>query len=144
MNPTKSQVEQNRKKWLAVLRNPVSTKQKGALASATFENRRCCLGHACHALEIKPDQHQPGDSFLIYNGESVLLPPGAAEQLNITHDGLFRKNVSVDESRCYSEVNFFDSLVELNDKTDLIPAEIATFIEAQFEAGNLVQFGEIV
>ena len=49
---TQEQVDENRQKWLAVLRAPESSKAVGVLESRTDENSRCCLGHACHALGI--------------------------------------------------------------------------------------------
>ena len=125
---TQEQVDENRQKWLAVLRAPESSKAVGVLESRTYENSRCCLGHACHALGITRTV-TTGPEYVRYDSESKWLPPAARRALRINANGNFKKTIEVDDK-------VLNSLAQVNDRTELSPAEIADVIEDQIENDN--------
>ena len=127
---TKEQIDNNRRKWLAQLRDPESKKQAGKLESLDDSNARCCLGHACHALGIERWVEYHEDKIVTYDFRTTNLPGSACNMLNIDILGEFKKEVLVNG-------NFYRSLTEINDLTDLTPQEIADIVEDQFENDNL-------
>ena len=49
----KSEILENRKKWIEKLLDPTSLKHKGCLQHPTESNKCCCLGWGCVALEAE-------------------------------------------------------------------------------------------
>ena len=127
---TQEQVDENRQKWLAVLRAPESKRASGILESRYEENARCCLGHACHALGISRTVPS-GPGYVHYDSESKWLPMNARRALMVNSNGYFKKSIIVDG-------RMFFSLAQLNDNTELSPQEIADVIEEQFENNNFL------
>ena len=126
----KKQIDRNRKKWLAVLRAPESKKHRAALEKPTDPNARCCLGHACHALDIKKSKESES-GYIYYDGELGILPKKAQKKLRVNPKGTFKNPVRI------NGIDLFD-LVYVNDDTDLTPQEIADVIEDQFENDNFL------
>ena len=129
---TQEQVNENRQKWFAVLRAPESSKAVGVLESRTDENSRCCLGHACHALGIArtvPNESAP--EYVRYDSESKWLPPAARRALRINANGNFKRSIEINDT-------VLNSLSQVNDRTELSPAEIADVIEDQIRNDNFI------
>ena len=118
--------------WLEQLRAPESLKAKGHLEDILNPNRRCCLGHACHALEMERGSEIPGS----YGTEVSFLPKEICKLLGISRMGEFRKPLHFQES------GLVDSLAELNDCTSLGPNHIAEVIEEEFSKDNFRPFQE--
>ena len=128
---TKTQITENRKKWLTVLRDPESKKTRGVLESSEDENARCCLGHACHALGIP--RIAPSDSgYILYHSESKSLPMYARRALMVSRCGVFKNSIVIDNKE-------FNNIAQVNDMTALTPQEIADVIEDQFDNNNFVE-----
>ena len=129
-NYTREQIDENRQKWLAVLRDPKSKKALGVLESSKDPNARCCLGHACHALGLK--RTEPSESRHVhYDSKSQWLPISARRALKINPVGRFGKNVIINGKE-------LSNLCQVNDWTSLTPQEIADVIEDQFDNNNFV------
>ena len=138
---TQEDIDENRRKWLAVLRDPKSSKNRGSLESYWDENSRCCLGHACHALDVEKEESKP-DSAVYYDGKDSILPKGARNALDIDHRGNFIEPVTIisvhPNSLTHRYEDYFTAydLIDVNDNTNLTPKEIADVIEEQFENDN--------
>ena len=97
MKYTHKQIEEYRAKWLAQLRDPKSKYWMAELESIDDPNKRCCLGHACHALgAIKNVDYENEVRYTFGDDWDVAyLPPGIAKMLNITNDGKLRQPYQV-------------------------------------------------
>ena len=140
---TQEEIDENRRKWLAQLRDPESKKTTEKLESSIKSNERCCLGHACHALSA--DREAFADGIVYYDGEEGILPRSVEQKLNITHRGDFKEPITVRFMkrvdlpvgiRPYGTEIEANDLIEVNDFTDLTPKEIADVIEEQFRTNN--------
>ena len=143
MKYTKEQINEYRARWLAQLRSPHAKKGRCELETPEVQVRRCCLGHACHALNIRRHTNimvgtRLTSKTVLYDNESSVLPESAAVKLNITPSGLLRTPVKVKNN--FGEYFHVNSLTKLNDNTPLFPSEIADFIEEQFENNNLREY----
>ena len=127
---TQEQIDENRRKWLAVLRDPQSKKKVNKLEDLDNSNVRCCLGHACHALGIERKVVYFPNGFVAYGNKTETLPFSACNMLNMEPNGKFKKEVLVEDEPYWS-------LARINDNTDLTPQEMADVIEDQFENDNL-------
>ena len=137
MKYTQEQINEYRAQWLAQLRDPKSEFWMGELESIESPNKRCCLGHACHALEAQREEDWNGQEIIYRFGNDwdvSYLPLGIAEKLNITTHGQFREPVTVDHYEA-------DNLGALNDSGLLdTPAQIADIIEEQFKNDNFLSY----
>ena len=132
---TQEEIDENRRKWLAQLRDLDSKKEFGQLENVKDSNARCCLGHACHALGIRRRVKQyPSSSIdlVAYENTSGALPSSACYMLNITAIGRFIEKIIVNGESC-------SDLSDVNDNTLLSPAEIADVIQDQFNNNNFEQ-----
>ena len=133
---TQEQIDENRRKWFGVLRDPESKKITNKLEDPEDTNARCCLGHACHALgierEVEFDPRKESHS-VCYDSSSIVLPDTVAYMLNITNVGDFKKTI-------YVKSIPVSNLTQANDDTNLTPAEIADLIEDQIKNDNFSIF----
>ena len=137
---TQEEIDENRREWLAQLRDPESKKTIGELESYDDTNERCCLGHACYALNIHCDINIT-DRTVSYDTEAGKLPNSACRKLNIDRIGRLNNDILLSDDDEYD--NFYISnLTTLNDDTDLSPQEIADIIEDQFKTNNFKPFEE--
>ena len=100
---------------------------------------RCCLGHYCaakglQAVAVKVYDLETGSKVLYtydpqYEKNIYALPQHLAKSLGITKYGRFVQSVVVEGRQMVG-------LTDVNDYTDLSPAQIADVIEQQFAAGN--------
>lgn len=124
----------NRALWLAELRKPESRPHIGALESADYPHSRCCLGHACAALEIiryvEKITKFSHSRRVVYAGECGYLAPAVAERLDITRRGGLIRERQIGRVR-------YVTLANINDKVGWPPARMADFIEEQMRSGNL-------
>ena len=146
MKYTQKQINEYRAKWLAQLRSPKAKKTTLKLEDFKKPNKRCCLGHACHALGIKREvlesNYSLGNSIVHYENEPTYLPEEAYEKLDITSEGRFVTPVELDHIHKYYKGDVYKNLARINDHTALTPAEIADVIEEQFKANNFIRPGD--
>ena len=134
--------DEARQKWLAQLRSPDAKKQIGMLENISIPNKRCCLGHACHALG---SPRAIDKNKVLYGKKKTYgtLPRELAVLLGITIAGHFEKTIFLDIKPTIQDVKrpvSFDSLTEINDETDLTPSQISDVIEEQFKADNFMDY----
>ena len=138
MNYTHKQIEEYRAMWLAQLRDPESKLWTGELESIEDSNKRCCLGHACHALGAKKNVDYENEVRYTFGDDwdVAYLPNGIAEKLNITVNGEFREPFRIEDYEACD-------LSYLND-SGLIdtPAQMADIIEEQFKNDNFIEYNE--
>ena len=139
MKYTQKQIDEYRAKWLTQLRDPESKLLIGELESIDDPNKRCCLGHACHALEAERTLDFTGQEVYYSCGndrDMAYLPLGIAEKLNITNNGKLRKPYQ------FTPRGFeYEDLAYLND-SGLVdsPAIMADIIEEQFKNDNFIEY----
>ena len=132
MKYTKEQINEYRAMWLTQLRNPEAKQWTGELESLDEPEKRCCLGHACHALQA---ERTVSKSFeLVYYGsgrdqQSSTLPYSVAEKLNITHNGNMINGY-------VHGLDVYYELTKLNDSGVFSLSEIADIIEHGFKKNN--------
>ena len=143
MKYTQEQIDKYRAQWLAQLRSPEAKKTTGKLEDPDAPEKRCCLGHACHALGAKRTverreayEHRDTVFYGEKYGEASWLPLEVRQKLNISLKGSFRVPVPVDGITV-------NALSIVNDYTKLLPSEIADIIEAQFKADNFLPYGGV-
>ena len=130
MKYTQEQINEYRAMWLTQLRNPKAKQWTGELESLVKPEKRCCLGHACHALQAERSET---DHWVYYGSgrdmESSTLPYSVCEKLNITNDG--------EMINCYVHGNdVYGCLPALNDSGVFSLSEIANIIEEGFKKNN--------
>ena len=134
--------------WISYMRSDEACRYEGSLESYFYPNKRCCLGHACHALCAERTligYHEvDGLTDVMYDviyGEnrsnSTDLPREVAKLLDITPNGLFREPIEIpgyyeDDG----ETVKFRHLIALNDTTLLMPDKLADIIEEQHKKDN--------
>ena len=139
--------DEARQKWLAQLRSPDAKKTTGKLEDFDDRRKRCCLGHACHALGESRRESISGHGKAVvqygYDRALYQLPDSAAELLDITTSGRFKNAITVKHTVSGYEgfSRLMTCLSDLNDDTTLTPSEIADVIEEQFKTDNFVPFG---
>ena len=145
MKYTKAQIEENRTKWLAQLRSPEAKKTTLKLENSKNPDHRCCLGHACHALgiqrEVLESQNTVNGWMVHYGEQTSYLPDEASLKLAILCNGEFVNEIKIDHIHSYYANIEFENLAQINDHTELTPAEIADIIEEQFKANNFKKPG---
>ena len=134
MKYTQKQIDEYRAMWLTQLRSPEAEQWTGELESLDEPKKRCCLGHACHALQA---ERSYTENWVYYGSgrdmQSSTLPYSVAEKLNITPDGeLFN---------CYVHGNdVYGALTIINDSGVFSLSEIADIIEEGFKEGNFYTY----
>ena len=128
-------------KWISYLRSDEAKRHKGSLESATDENARCCLGHACHVLGIERHLYSEEEDLngVFYGQERSLafLPREAAELLGISRRGGFKQFVDVQDNPNFPPYGI-TNLTAINDNTELSLHEIADIIEEQYQNDNFL------
>ena len=87
-------------KWLEVLADPQSKKEKQHLENYKDSNKRCCLGHLCHALNLKMTKDAEYLETRYHddeNADSSFLPLSVAKQLDITVEGRFVRGFTIEK-----------------------------------------------
>ena len=128
--------------WLGVMRDPQSGKCRDKLQDITDSTSRCCLGHLGYsmgaAIDIVLNQNRNKGVGYSYGDDKNInisvLPVALAMELDMTQKGDFIKDVRIGDTS-------FACMAEVNDDTELTPAEIADVIEAQYKAGNVAEYG---
>lgn len=134
----------NRRAWLDYLRAPGRRKTKYRLEDPADPEARCCLGHACAALPGLAERSMGALSDhcaireygrvegVYYDDADGGMPDAVCMALGVGPHAAFRRPVEIDGRAC-------ESAADLNDYTDLTPAEIADVLEEQFSNGNMVE-----
>ena len=132
--------------WLRALRDPDAQKHCGSLEDYDNPKARCCLGHACAALGLKRADDQwiqdnYGEKTVLYgvdrgDYDETCLPKSLSKRLNISPGGGFIKKIEIEGQNENGAPILFDSLVHVNDDTDLTLAQIADLIEEQNRKKN--------
>ena len=117
----KSEILENRKKWIEKLLDPASLKHKNCLQHPTESNKCCCLGWACVALGVEFDK------------TGSYLPEEQREILGMWYSrGSSNFNHLVDWE--------YYSLTAVNDNTDATPQDIGRYLESVIEGGEHTPF----
>lgn len=119
MTITRQEVRANREKWIARLKDPLSRKAIGRLA--TKDGRCCCLGHGCDALGISYPSYETHSRELM---EACGLYDECGETWTLRQIGKW-------EEFC---------LIDVNDGTDATPQEIGAYLETVIEGGESTPF----
>lgn len=130
---TFEEVKANRQIWLAFLRKKGRKKATQILDAG--DGKRCCLGHACFALNIERRAYA---TFIVYGAsdEPSLAPFEVRRKLGIRSSaGDLEKMVDItnDKRRKNGDLREVRSLAKLNDETSFTPKMIADFIEEQYD-----------
>ena len=134
MKYTQEQINEYRAKWLAQLRSPEAKQWTGELESRDEPNKRCCLGHACHAL--KAERSYTDD--IVYYGwgqdmDSSTLPYSVAKKLNINNSGAMINSY-------VHGLDVYSGLTIINDSGVFSLSEIADIIEEGFKKNNFYPY----
>ena len=108
----KSEILENRRKWVNHLLDPSTKKTTAKLEDINDPECRCCLGHGCHVLNLK---RVVGAGKVTYCGHSTLAPEKLKQRMGI-------------KSTSY--------LIEMNDGEDKSPQEIGKYLESIIEDEN--------
>lgn len=151
---TRTQILENRKLWIARLKDERAKKLKGKLSSPEDLWQSCCLGHGCLAVGLEPDlkafvglvtygkRHCSGGSPIEFSdavglyrnlGEIVLSSDldihqiflGVRTYWDCGDDGVEYKNTS---------------LALINDTTDATPQQIGEYLQSVIEGGENTPF----
>lgn len=139
-------VAENRRKWLEMLRRDDVEMTRHQLEDGGRPKARCCLGHACAALEIEREEFE-GRVFYGQDEDQcfLVLPSSVARALDITTGGALRPGMgyACDADSGKVKVELSD-LSQVNDyaRDDLTPAAIADFIEDAFRKGGFYGYAE--
>ena len=118
----KSEILENRKKWVEKLLDPASLKHEGCLQHPTESNKCCCLGWVCVALEAE------------FEKTGAYLPEEQREMLGMWYSRGTSNNFShLGEWKYYS-------LAAVNDHTDATPRDIGRYLESVIEGGEHTPF----
>lgn len=126
----RAKIKANREKWVAFLQEPERKKATGILARGDTEHR-CCLGHACQALD--PSR------VTGWAGRQELPPMEIAEMLALkSEDG------GIIQGEQYRLITFENSssttLAMLNDNTKARPQDIGKMLAGMIEGGTGTPF----
>ena len=118
----KSEILENRKKWIEKLLDPASLKHKNCLQHPVESDKCCCLGWACVALGVE---------FVRDNG---VLPEEQRKMLSMWGQ--------TGGSRDCSHLGEWEyvSLSRVNDNTDATPQDIGRYLESVIEGGEHTPF----
>lgn len=138
MEYTRSQILENRKKWAEFLMKPGRRKAQSRLD--TGGGNRCCLGHACYVLGIKPENKEG----IIYYDESFEMAP---ERL-INMLGLWQDDGATENyehviplfPEYTSKYNNIKDLAAGNDETSASPQRIGKYLMTVLEGGKHTPF----
>lgn len=163
---TRSQILANRQTWIDFLMKPGRKKAKGFLDIGN--GNRCCLGHACIALNIKKVKEAANfdeAKFSFGRQEDTQAAPKELIYLLGLHAEMGEWEVPADESFWDIEEdnsifeNYFakisklklskkkidllrecNSLADLNDETDFTPRQIGIYLQSVIEGGKDTPF----
>ena len=125
--------------WLKILRNPESKKEKSKLQNFVDKERRCCLGHLCHAVGAIVTKSAIESERYIYHYKdtysSTFLPLALAELLDVSTSVHFKKRVKY-------EHYMFGNLSSINDESGATLSEIADIIEKNIKSRNILSYKE--
>lgn len=142
----RSKVNEERQKWINYLRSDDIGKMVNKLEHKYENNRRCCLGHACHVLGLSRRIASTHNRLLVsYKSNTRAkdssvdnLPVEAQLKLNLDRRGQFKQCIMITKD-VYGTDRHICNLQQLNDKTDLTLSQIADIIEEQLKLGNFVE-----
>lgn len=134
MKLLRSEILQNRQKWIAYLKSPTTKKAYKRLVDPMDHEARCCLGHACHILI--PESFKPSNCTFM---ECVTYP--SAHVINLL--GLWNSSGGNPENSPFFvnlEVPNVIDLASLNDHTSYTPQQVGEYLESVIEGGPTTPF----
>lgn len=136
---TRSQIRANRQKWIDFLMVKGRKKATGLLDKGG--GARCCLGHGCYVLGIKPERSD-GGSWIYYDDASEMAPKSFVEMVGLwTQEGsTFNENSDIDVFGNKNPIKMFESLAEVNDETNASPKKIGEYLLSVIEGGEHTPF----
>lgn len=127
----RSEIKENRQKVIDQLKDPSSQKETGKLESLQDSNYRCCLGHACHALNIIRSQTE----CCVCYGEKEHDATAPEELVDLVGFYSCCGGFKSYSSHTFKKYKFSD-LMALNDVTSISPQEIGEYLESVIEGGE--------
>lgn len=132
---TRSQILENRRKWIDYLKLPTTEKAVGLLEDIGNNSARCCLGHACHLLI--PETREKVFDSVYYDHNRGYAPVSIVKMLGLyDRHGIFAGGEFIKIGSYQSE----RSLAAYNDNTKITPQEIGAYLETVIEGGDNTPF----
>jgi len=140
---TREQILENRRKVIEFLKQPERKKAIGHLEDRESNEKRCCLGHMCHALDLPRTVRDGGR--VAYDGDCFVAPHAAMVRLGLNSDmGAIAGEVGhfgfgFEEGKIFvveKERGLASTLAGLNDGTKATPQNIAEYLESVIEGGE--------
>lgn len=138
---TRSQIRANRQKWIDFLMVKGRKKTTGRLDKGG--GARCCLGHGCHVLGIKPEKIETErGSFVGYDDHTETAPVSFVEMVGLwTPLGSVRYGyASIDVFGRGEYENIKETLADINDETKASPRKIGEYLLSVIEGGGHTPF----
>lgn len=149
---TRAEIFANRQKWIDYLKRPETKKANGVLEYASTPEYRCCLGHACHVLNIPRFE----DDGTVYYGTSAheSIPRDNAFFMPI--EGVEMLGLWDNEGKALGSIwmqnQHYTTLAQVNDSSLYMnsPQEIGEYLQSVIEGGTdtpfipLDQYPEII
>lgn len=141
---TRSEILENRKKWIEFLKRPETKKFVGYLENVNNPEERCCLGHACH-LFLNDTRHISDKLFVLYGSanESEVAPFELMHKLGL-YSNIGNVRSKYDMHFKYDGYDYnFCSLASFNDNNYEIPSTpqiIGEYLESVIEGGDNTPF----
>lgn len=134
MKYKRSEIRENRQKWIDFLREPERKKTKNVLESRYDHEARCCLGHAAHLFAR--DRTVIENDVVLYEGSEINLSNDMTKML-----GLYgREGHTENPYKIHYGGKTYGALSSLNDQTDITPQEIGEILQGMIEGGESTPF----
>ena len=124
---TRAEILTNRESWIAFMLRPGRRKATGVLDAGDGE--RCCLGHACYSLGMRPTRT---GNRLYYDDSDELMPTVAVVALGLRSDD----GAGAEGEELWSGSMSHDTLTDLNDSTDWSPRQIGEYLQTKINGGG--------
>lgn len=134
---TRSQIRENRQKWIDFLMVKGRKKATGVLDEGG--GHRCCLGHGCYALGIKSLKVEYNGHFE-YDGSLDIAPDSFIEMVGLWDDtGSTNLGTAIEVFK-KSDGHIYTDLAGVNDDTNASPNRIGKYLLSVIEGGPETPF----
>lgn len=140
---TDQQIYDNRRKVIAYLQNPNRRKAKGTLQDSQTSRNRCCLGHMCHAVGIRPEYDVRRGPVFGDRHEAEMAPRELIDALGLNDESgvidIYSETSFITDSKTSAVIDLFrecGSLTKLNDETNTSPQMIGKMLEVMILGGD--------
>lgn len=137
MSYSHADILDNRRKWIDFLKEPTTQKATDYLVDSENPEARCCLGHACHVLEIAFDPKTGR-----YDGELYHASRDVQDRLGLWGREGGGKRYE-DDTMKPSLSNGQTCLAWWNDGSEATPQDIGAYLETVIMGGDDTPFKPI-